>query len=202
MPQSTRLYSAGKGGGVSGTNPPGLVPMSTIATNNASLPAKQVVTVTTETVILDPAVVSGTIPLILSIPPGGPCEQEPFDVVASGYITTGVSSTVTLKLYDGTSTTVGSDTLLGSSGAITAFGPGTANFKILCHLEYDSVSGKLGGTIQFVVNNQLVAEAAISNVGSGINNVNNPVVSFVLSVTFGTANAGNLINVKDFGVNH
>lgn len=198
MGQSTRLYNAGKSGA---TSPPGLVSTNVAATNAASLPALQTVLTTTETVIVDPAVAGVATALILTIPPGGPCEQEEFAVVASGYLNIGTSSTVTIKLYSGTSTTVGSDTLLGTSGAITAFA-GKAPWKLLARLIYDSVSGKMNGTIQFVVNNSLVAEAAVSNVVTGINNTTfNGVVNFVLSVTFATSGT-QVINVKDFGVNH
>jgi hypothetical protein len=201
MGQSTRLFSAGKSGAsVGGTNPPGLVTANVQATNAASLPATQVVANTAETVLVDPA--NTAIPLILTIPPSSPLEQEEFEVIASGTLNHGASLTVNIKLYSGTSLTVGSDTLLGASGAISAF-TGKAPWKLRAKAIYDSVSGKMNGTIQFVVNNNLVAEAAFSNVVTGISNSTfNGVVNFVLSVTFGTGNAANSITVKDFGVNH
>lgn len=197
MAQSTRLYSAGKSGAVT---PPGLVLANTAATNAASLPATQTIASSTaETVILDPAL-SATA-LILTIPPGGPCEQEEFDVVASGTLNLGTSSTVTIKLYVGTSTTPGSNTSIGSSGAVTAFS-GKAGWKLRARLSYDTLSGKLQGTIQFVVNNNLVAEAAIPNVPTGISNTTfNGVINFVLSFTFGTGGT-QVVVTHDFGVNH
>jgi len=201
MGQSTRLYTAGKGGAVSGSVPPGLVPASTGATNNASLPATQSITGTSETVIADPAIQGGGTALILSIPPGGPCEQEPFEISASGIVNTGASSTVTIKLYSGTSLTPGSNTLLKSSGAITAF-TGKSNWWIKARLLYDTTSGELNGTVQFMVNNNLVAEAAVTNVVTGISNTANPVASFVVSVQFGTGNANTTFTIHDFGVNH
>lgn len=182
----------------------GLLALNTAGAAAAVLPALQVVTATTETVILNPALSSSTQALVLNIPPGSLLEQRPFDVVASGYVSTGTSSTVTIKLYSGTSTTVGSDKLLGTTGAITAFS-GMCPWYQKATLVYDSVSGKLGGTVKAVVNNVLVAEVAISNVITGINNAGAsaqlPVMSFVLSITFGTANAANTINVQDFCVN-
>lgn len=201
MPQSYRLYSAGKSGAsVGGTNPPGLVAGSTPATNAASLPATQTILTGTETVIVDPA--NPAVALILTIPPGGPCEQEIFEVVASGAINNGTSSTVTVKLYSGNSLTVGNDTLLGTSGAIAAFAGKSNWFVRVRNLVYDSLSGKMTGTIQFMVNNVLVAEAALSNIVTGISNTTfNGVVNFVLSFTFGTAGT-QVVTVHDFGVNH
>lgn len=190
---STRQYGPTAAPGAAG-----LLAAQTAGAIAGVLPALQTVTVSTETVILNPSLNSATQALVLNIPSGGPNEQRPFDILASGYISTGTSSTVTVKLYSGTSTTVGSDTLLGSSGAITAFS-GKCPWYLRATLVYDSVSGKLQGSIKFMVNNTLVAETAISNVPTGLNNnTGNPVASFVLSVTFGTANAANQINVQDF----
>ena len=147
--------------------------------------------------ILNPA--SSTLPLQLQIPPSGPLEQRPFDVVASGYLNIGTSSTFTLKFYSGTSTTVGSDTLLSSSGAITGFA-GKAPFYMRATLIYDSVSGKLQGSVKFMINNTLVAEAAVSNVVTGVNNNNLPVLNFLLSCTFGTAGT-QVVTLQSFDVN-
>ena len=194
MSPSTRQFGPS---GAPGTA--GLLAQNVAGATAGVLPATQIVTVNTETVILNPALASSTQALVLSIPPGTIVEQQPFDVWASGYLSTGASSTVTIKLYNGTSTTVGSDTLLGSSGAITAFS-GKCPWYLKATLIFDSVSGKLQGTIKFMVNNSLVAEAAVSNVVTGLSNTANPVTSFVLSVTFGTANANNTISVKDFCV--
>lgn len=191
MPQSTRLYTANRSSSVvvAQSSPGAIVPL---------LPALQTVLTTAETVIGDPGV--PTLPLLCQIPPGGPLEQEEFQVVGSGWFNLGTSSTVTMKLYSGNSLTPGSNTLLLTSGAITAFA-GKANWKFVARLIYDSNSGKLTGTVEFLINNVLVAAAVVTNVVTGINNVNNPVASFCFSVTYGTAGT-QVINVKDFGVNH
>ena len=195
---SNRLYGPSGAPGTAGL----LAPQTAGATAGV-LPATQTVLTTAETVILNPALNSSTQALVLNVPPGGPLEQRPFDVVASGYLNIGTSSTVAIKLYSGTSTTVGSDTLLGSSGAITAFA-GKAPWYTKATLIYDSVSGKLQGTIKFMVNNILVAETAVSNVVTGLNNAGGvggaPVANFVLSVTFATAGT-QIISVQDFAVN-
>jgi hypothetical protein len=166
----------------------------------APLPAKQTVTVNTETVINNPALSAQ--PLLVSIPASALLEQNIFEIHASGYIKCNASSTLTLKLYSGSSATVGSDTLLKSSGAVSAF-QATVPFYIIAQLVYDSVSGKLGGTVKFMVNNTLVAEAALANVPTGITSsptLGAAVISFLLSVTFGTADAGNLINIQEFAI--
>jgi hypothetical protein len=190
---STRLYGPSSAPAIPG----GVVTANTPATNAAPLPANVTILNTTETVITSPA--NPGQPLVLNIPPGGPLEQRRFELYASGYIFTGTSSTVTIKLYSGTSATVGSDTLLGSSGAITAFA-GKAPWYASANLIYDSVSGKLQGSIKFLVNNTLVSEVAVSNVVTGISNTNNPVASFVISVTFGTAGT-QVFQVQEFAVN-
>lgn len=192
---TTRLYGPSGAPGVAGS-----VAQNTPGATAGVLPVKMVIATTTETVILNPSLNSPTAALVLSVPPNGPLEQRPFLVEPSGVIEPGVSSTVTLKLYSGSSTTVGNNVLLGSSGAITAFTAKTP-FWVSAKLIYDSISGRMIGTIKFIVNNVIVAEVAVSNVVTGINNANNPVVSFVMSVTFGTANAANTIIVQDFPVN-
>lgn len=195
---STRLYGPSGAPGAAG-----LLGQNVAGATAGVLPALQTITVSTETVILNPALASATQALVLSVPPGGQLEQRQFTIQASGYLNNGASSTVTLKLYSGSSTTVGSDTLLNSSGAISAFGPAKAPWAMTGWFIYDSVSGKLNGTVKWIVNNSLVAEAAVSNVVSGISNTNTsglPILNFVLSATFGTANAGNQINVQDFCV--
>ena len=190
---STRLYGPSAAPGAAGT-----LAQNTSGAIAAVLPATQTVLNTAETVIVNPSVSSSA--LVVNIPTGSLLEQKPFTLQASGYLNNGTSSTVTIKLYNGTSTTVGRDTLLGSSGAITAFA-GKAPSYAKAKLIYDSVSGKLQGTVKFMVNNTLVAETAVSNVVTGISNVNatGVVTSFVLSVTFGTAGT-QVISVNDFAI--
>ena len=197
---SNRLFGPGGAPGA-----PGLLATQTAGAAAAVLPALQVVaTSATETIILNPALNSATQALVLSIPPSSQLEQRKFSIEASGYVSTGASSTVTINIKSGTSTTVGSDTTVATSGAITAFSGKTPWFM---HIEavYDSVSGKLTGFFNGSVNNVLVANTALSSVLSAITNVGAgqgaPVLNFVLSVAFGTGNAANTINVQEFAVN-
>ena len=191
MGQSTRLYGVTRASNIN-------IAAQTSGALAAILPALQTILGTTETVIADPGILTNA--LIVAIEPGGPCEQEEFQLLASGYFNLGTSSTVTLRLYSGTSLTPGSNTLLKSSGASSAFS-GKAPWKLKAILLYDSVSGQLTGTVEFLINNVVVAAAAVTNVVTGVNNANNPVLSFVISVQFSTAGT-QVINVKDFGINH
>jgi len=191
---SNRVYGPSGAPGVAGA-----VALNTPGAAAGVLPATQVVTTTAETIILNPALNSTTQALVCSIPNGGPLDGLPAKLIWSGILETAQSSTATLKIYSGTSTTVGSDTLLGSSGAISAFS-GKCPFFVILEFIFDSVSGKMGGKVSFVVNNTVVATVALSNVITSINNVNNPVFSFVPSVTFGTATAPNTIVTREFAV--
>lgn len=194
MGQSTRIASAARSSSavVAAQTSGAIVPV---------LPALQTVLVNTEVVISDPGILTNA--LICQLPPGTPCEQEAFELIASGYLNHGTSSTVTFKLYSGTSLTPGSNTLLRTSGAISAFA-GKTNWLIRARLLFDSVSGQLTGSVEFLVNNTIVAAAQLANVVTGVNNnpaSGGPVLNFCISVTFGTAGT-QIINVKDFGINH
>jgi hypothetical protein len=162
------------------------------------LPATLVAnTVTTEQMVLNPA--QPTLPLLVQIPSGTELEQRSFGLEITGFIKTTGTANVTVKVYSGTSATPGSNTLLVSSGAI-AQNSATAPFRVKGDMIFDSVSGKLTGSIGFLINNTLVAATAISNVVTGINYKNNPVASFGLSATFSAGFAGNAITVQDLCV--
>lgn len=199
MPQSNRLYTGGQASGEAQNR---RLAINTPGANNASLPCLQSFTTTAETQFTDPAA-ANSIPLALVIPPGGPCEQESFTVVASGYIKTGNTSTVVLKLYQGDSSTIGSNNELGATTSESLASVSTP-FLIECKMVYDSVSGKLdvlsfSAVVKGVVNTTIVASTPLS---LSISNTANPVLAFTLTATFGTATNPNTVNLKDFGVNH
>lgn len=153
---------------------------------------------TTETVVLNPALAATA--LIASLQNETNLEQIPWDICASGNCAVNATTTtLTIKLYSGTSTTVGSDTLLKTSAAIT---PTATKFGWMLQgkAQYDSVSGLMQGTCKFLINNQVVAESAWAAQITGVSNAANPVCSFVLSATFGASNAANLFSVAAFSV--
>lgn len=159
------------------------------------LPATQSITSTAETLIVSPA--NPSVALSIAIPPSTALEQMPFDLNISGYIKTTNSTNITLTLYAGTAIVSGN--LLKASTA-TAQNSGTAPFWVKGKLIYDSVSGKLAGTVGFYINGTLVAEATLANTVTGISNTNSPVVQFCLSITSSAASGGNptTINVNAF----
>jgi len=151
------------------------------------LPATLVLTATTETVI--PSAAVSTLPLQVVLPPDKNLEQKGFDLYFSGDAKTTANGTLTFKVYSGTSLTVGNDTLLATSGTITQ-NSADAPWEAHLHLIYSTVSGKLTGWFEFLVNNTIVARTALSNVVTGISNANNPVATFLLSVTSSGAASG------------
>lgn len=180
----------------------GLQPLNTSAADQVpALPALQTLTTTAETIIVNPQL--PTQPLIVSVTPYRTIEQTVFDLNASGYADLPTAAdTLTLKLYEGTSDTIGSNTLLGTSGAVTV-GDAIVPWYIKAELMFDSVSGKLIGEIGFNIGNTRVAAVALSNVVTGINNdptsdqTGDPILNFILTATGSVANA--VVNVYRFG---
>jgi hypothetical protein len=147
-------------------------------------------------------------PLTVTIPPDTQIEQTPFDVWASGYVKTTASGTITIDLYEGSSDTIGSNTLLASSGAITV-NTTTASWWAHATLQFDSVSGTLVGKVEFYVNKVLVAAVTLSNFPTGFLNQGNPsanppTVAVLPSFTLTFASSGatgpdpTTINVQKF----
>lgn len=200
MPQSNRLYTATAGAAATQDR---RLAINTPGANNSALPALQSVAATSETQIIDPT--NTALPLTVLIPPGGPCEQEEFDVVFSGYVTTTQSSTVVFTIYEGDSATINSNQKLAASTSATV-ATTTVPFALKATCVYDSVSGKLTGRFGGVVGATATAVAVFSTAtppyALSIKNTNNPVMSFTLTVTFGTASTANTVNIKDFGINH
>lgn len=165
----------------------------------ALFPAVLTLLSATETVVPHPD--NASIAFALPLPGNKGLEQIPFNLIASGIITTNSTTNVTAKLLSGTSLTVGSDTSLGASTA-TAVNTTTTPFRIKAELIYDSVSGKLHGEIEFLINNSITAKAALANVVTGLNNANDPVATFVLSFTSSGADSthATVVSIKNFSV--
>lgn len=201
MANSTRLYTAGHAGAAQARRVAINVQGST-QQGVASLPALQLFATTAEAQFTDPGL-ANSVPLALAIPPGGPCEQEEFDLVFSGYITTPQSSTIVFKLYEGNSATIGSNQVLASSTSATV-ATTTVPFALKATIVYDSVSGKLTGRFSGIVGGTATAVTAFTSApfALSLNNTNNPVATFTLTATFGTTTAACTVNLKDFGINH
>jgi hypothetical protein len=157
-----------------------------------------------------PSAPNAAAPLSIQIPPDTQIEQTVFDLFASGYIETTASGNITIKLYEGSSATLGSNTLLGSSGAI-AQASATAAWFAHAQLIFDSVSGVLAGKVDFYVNKTIVASVTLSNFPTGFLNQANPsanpptvanLPSFTLTFTSSGAAPTTLttVNVQKFSV--
>lgn len=184
-------------------------------TPSSALPAITPTPVTTEVVVMNPVAIPNpllpgvaSLPLMVIVPANALLEKTPFEIIASGTIQTVASGTATLKLYGvpsailqaGTAATLGNDTALGTSGAVTQ---NTATAPFVMHAKdvvYDSTSGKMTGKVGFMVNNVLVAEAAFSAVMTGISGANDPVIGFLLTLTQSAGAAGAQIIVEDFEI--
>lgn len=176
------------------TNQSGLNAQSSL---NPIQPATLVLSAAAEVVVPHPQ--NPAIAFVLPLVGSQGDEQTMIDLIASGIVTTGQATNVTLKLYSGTSLTLGSDSILGSSGAI-AVNSTTCPWRCHGELIYDSVSGKLHGVVEWLLNNTLVVKTALSTVITGLKDLNSPVANFVLSGTSSAATGPlpTTISVKKF----
>lgn len=177
-------------------------------TNSGPLPVQFNLVAATQTIA--PSAPNPAVPLTTQIPPDTQLEQTVFDLWASGYIQTRATSTITIDIYEGSSETIASNVLLGSSGAVnqnTAIAAWWAHARLI----FDSVSGTMAGDVEFYVNKTKVATVTLSNFPTGFLNQGNPsanpptvanLPSFTL--TFAASGATGLlpttVNVQKFSV--
>lgn len=188
------------------------IPLNQQATQTQTLagvlPVQFTLGASTQTIA--PSAPNAAVPLAIQIPPDTQLEQTVFDLWASGYIQTRASGTVTIDVYEGSSETIASNTLLGSSGAITQ-NTTTAAWWAHAQLIFDSVSGVLAGKIDFYVNKIIVAAVTLSNFPTGFLNQGNPsanpptvanLPSFTLTFASSgaTGSALTTVNIQKFSV--
>lgn len=117
-----------------------------------------------------------------------------FKIRVVGVSTVSASTAVQIGLYNGSSSTVASDTLIAISASYTITTASTVNWVVEANLIWDSTSQKLNGYFNSTVNNTYTANAAITSVSSlSVTNL-----QFIPSITYATANAGNVWQVKEF----
>ena len=189
--------------------------MSSSAIRRAAPAAQITGTVTTAQVA---ALASNPLlPLTVAVPGKGVLDGRMFIVRAEGsaFVAAG-TTTVNATLLGGnaipaTPLTAANWTTIK---ALTATAIATASYApwyLEGRLIYDSNGGLLQGTVKGMINNTLIAEAAITNQLTGINGMNvpisqagtlvqpaDPVAYFALALTFGTsgANIGNVANFE------
>ena len=163
-----------------------------------SFPATLLANTTAEQVVLNPA--TGT-PLLIPIPSNSAIEGKVSGFEMAGEIVAGAAGNVTAKLYNGVSATVGSDTLIASSGAKAHTQRACAFVLRGQNMVLDPLSGTLVGTLTGMIDGAtftavdftVLTGLTESAIGAAILNL---LVSFTVSV----ANANNKVVVTDFGV--
>lgn len=191
---STRQY----GPSIATPSPASGVPAINVQAQTGIIPLPATLTTgvsTSETLIPNPA--TPTKPLLVQVPASSNLEQRIWEFECTGYIITGGTTNITLKVYAalGTATLSTSSTSLGSSGAV-AQNSAKAPFWAHAKLIFDSISGKLHGTIDYLINNTVVASAAVA-VLTGVSDTANPVLSLGMSLTCSAGFATNEIIVQD-----
>ena len=123
-------------------------------------------------------------------------------ITPAGALPTAATSQVTLKMYQGTSSTLASDKAIGTTGAQTIAAAGTGgafNFEIEAYLIWDAASGILSGSYKSGMgwgsSSSFTTQTVVTNV---VTSVTLPGLSFLASVAFGFASASNTVTVKDF----
>jgi hypothetical protein len=164
------------------------------------LPASQNVVSNAEVKILSPE--NSAVALTIALPPDTANEQALLDLVVSGVITTRTTTNLSLGLYADGSTAVTAGNLLHKTATPAAQNSTSAPFFFHAQLIYDSVSGKLQGKCDGMINNIIDPGIANTNVPSGISNTANPVATFSLTLTSSGATALNptTIVVQKFSV--
>jgi hypothetical protein len=148
------------------------------------------------------ALQSGTIPApaLLSVP-GGPYRMEAkrFRVRMSGAVT-GAAAGVTANPFIavGSSLTPGSNVVIAQPGTAGAIGAASCPYWLEADLIFDSLSGKLQGYFNGMVNNVAITNAALATVVTGLTSKNDPVFQLVCGVTFSTASTANVASLSEF----
>lgn len=170
-------------------------------------------TSTTEKLFLS-AIASGGVaagsPLMCRIPGSNTLKNHFFRIRIGGRVTGGTTTNLTVSLYQGTSTTIASNTKIASTGAIAANSL-SGNWYLECLVGWDSTSTKLQGIMYGWVNATAVAAAimtsvvttpdltteAVLNVASA---ASTNIPALTVTGTFSSGNASNVAFVDLFEV--
>jgi hypothetical protein len=117
-----------------------------------------------------------------------------FRIRIVGLVTVSASSTFQVSLYNGTSSTVTSDTLVSISASYTITTASTINFVFENNFLWDSTSSHLNGWFQSDVNNVFTGSAAIT----AITNLSVTQLQFIPAFTFGSSNVANSVTIREF----
>lgn len=121
-------------------------------------------------------------------------------ITPAGALPTSGTTNVGFVLYQGTSSTLGSDTAIGAIPAqAVASAGGSFNFEIEAVLQWDATSQILSGwyssDIGYGSSSHFVTTTVVTNVVTGVAITG---LSFLASVTFGFASSANSVTVREF----
>ena len=152
--------------------------------------------VTAETVFLN-ALAPTTAACVCYIPGNGEADGKPLTITVAGKATGGTTTTLTVALYQGSSTTVGSNTVLATTGAKN-INSANGNFMLQFRGMVDTTSGILIGTVSGYLNATAVT-GAISSAVTGLTPAG-AAIPLCVTAIFGSGNAGNTISITSFTV--
>ena len=113
-----------------------------------------------------------------------------FKIRVVGLTTVAASTTFQVSLFQGTSSTTTSDTLVAISASYTITTASTINWIFQADMIWDSTTSHLNGWFLSDVNNVFTGAAAIT----AITNLSVTSLQFIPAFTFGTSNNGNFRN--------
>lgn len=156
-------------------------------------------------------------PAAMLIPSNGSYEGQPFEVIISGTVTTGTTTTPTINfiLQNGSSLTAGSNTTIATLTAPFSASISTSyDFNLIVLLQGDSKTGKvvanpslsacqINGANEALTLTALTGINFLTNASTGQNpifngNSSSPALSLVCGVTFGVSDAANSASLMSF----
>lgn len=153
--------------------------------------------VTSETVFLNALPSGSTTACICYLPGNSEADGKPITIRVAGKATGGTTTNLTIALYQGSSTTVGSDSALATTGA-KAINSASGNFLLEFKGVLDVTSGILIGTASGYLNATAVSYAISSSVSSLT--PAGAAIPFVVTALFSASNASNAVSITSFTI--
>jgi len=164
------------------------------------LPSKASGNLTSETQILGADGKLLICPMEGSLALSTPGNARRFRLSIAGYMTSGTTSTVTLKLYFGTSTTISSNGTAMFSITTASLASTNQNFFVDVNLIYDSVSTSFGGYYIGSAVNTNISATAITQTSVTAVSASSEAQGWNLTAIFNTTNASNNLVVTTFEI--
>lgn len=138
--------------------------------------------------------------LVCYMPGSNTMKQRRFTVRVGGRLTGGGTTNFTGKLYWGTSSTIGSNTNIATTGAI-AVNSASATWELEIVAAWDSTSQKITGLQKGWVNATAVAQVIVTNVPTAVDlSAESTSNGWTVTGTFSSGFAGNVAYVDYFEV--